>query len=254
MRFFCNLLSRAFLLEGSYQDRSQVFSEKSNKAGSEDQQDPFYCLVSAYLFQHRSILPKKGFSCKADTSGSSFSLTIGVMKFYTDHVHTRYQNVVSFVARGTKSGKTYLLEQVIREMKQRGRKITAVKHAMHQHVVDEEGKDTFKFAQNGADRIILFSPEGMLMYEAGHPDIEYVFASAAHSIDLILVEGFKNGPFRKIEVFNEELYATPLCLEQPDSQYIAIVSRGPLNITIPQFRFEEIPAICDFIETCAGLR
>jgi molybdopterin-guanine dinucleotide biosynthesis protein B len=175
-------------------------------------------------------------------------------KIYTDQVHTRYQNVVSFVARGTKSGKTYLLEQVIREMKLRGKKITAVKHANHQHVVDQEGKDTFKFAQNGADRIILFSPDGMLMYEDGHPDVEHVFASAAHGMDLILVEGFKAGPFRKIEVFNEELYATPLCLEQQDPQYIAIVSREPLDVAIPQFRFEEIPAICDFIETSTGLR
>jgi len=176
------------------------------------------------------------------------------MKFYTGHVHTRYQNVVSFVARGTKSGKTYLLEQVIREMKRRGKKLAAVKHANHQHVMDQEGKDTFKFAQNGADRIILFSPDGMLMYEERHPDIEYVFASAAYGMDLILLEGFKAGPFRKIEVFNEELYATPLCLEQPDPQYIAIVSRGPLDVAIPQFRFEEITAICDLIENLTGLR
>lgn len=165
-----------------------------------------------------------------------------------------YHNIISFVARGTKSGKTFLLEQVIEELKQRGKKVAAVKHAMHQHVIDHEGKDTFKFAQKGADRIILFSPEGLLMYEVGKPNTEYVFDIVTPGIDIILVEGFKSGPFKKIEVFNEEMYTSPLCEEQSGAEYIAIVSRGPLNVGIPQFRFEEVPAICDLIEYNAKQR
>jgi molybdopterin-guanine dinucleotide biosynthesis protein MobB len=176
------------------------------------------------------------------------------MKHYTVPVEKNVHNVISFVARGTKSGKTYLLERVIGELKRRGRKIAAVKHAMHQHVVDQEGKDTWIFARENADRIVLFSPEGLLMYENGHPETGYVFTIASHGMDIVLVEGFKAGPFRKIEVFNEDMYETPLCLEHPDTDYIAIVSRRPVAVGIPQFRFEEIPAVCDLIETSAGLK
>ena len=74
-------------------------------------------------------------------------------------VESLNHNIISFVARGTKSGKTYLLEQVIREMKLRGRKITAVKHAMHQHVVDHEGKDTSNFRKMAQTALSCFLPK-----------------------------------------------------------------------------------------------
>jgi molybdopterin-guanine dinucleotide biosynthesis protein len=73
-------------------------------------------------------------------------------------------------------------------------------------------------------------------------------------MDIVLVEGFKAGPFKKIEVFNEEIYTTPLCVEQPGPEYIAIVSRETLAIGIPHFRFEDIDAIAAFIEASAGLK
>jgi molybdopterin-guanine dinucleotide biosynthesis adapter protein len=163
-----------------------------------------------------------------------------------------YRNVISFVALGTNSGKTYLMERLITELKKRGRKVTAVKHAMHGHAVDPEGKDTHKFAQRGADRVILFSPDGLLMYEARHPEADYLYAMASKDVDIVLVEGFKSGPFRKIEVFNEENYTTPLCVDEPGQEFMAIVSRAPVDTHIPQFRFEDIVAIATFIEehTC----
>jgi molybdopterin-guanine dinucleotide biosynthesis protein MobB len=165
-----------------------------------------------------------------------------------------YRNVISFVALGTNSGKTYLIERLITELKRRGRKVTAVKHAMHGHAVDPEGKDTFKFAQRGADRVILFSPDGLLMYEARDPEPGYLYAIASQDMDIVLVEGFKSGPFGKIEVFNEENYTTPLCMEEPEQGFLAIVSRAPLDTDIPQFRFEDIESIAAFVEelTCQG--
>jgi molybdopterin-guanine dinucleotide biosynthesis protein MobB len=165
-----------------------------------------------------------------------------------------YRNVISFVARGTNSGKTYLMERLITELKRRGRKVTAVKHAMHGHAVDPEGKDTHKFAQAGADRVILFSPDGLLMYETKHPEPDYLYTIASQDMDIVLVEGYKSGPFRKIEVFNEENYTIPLCVEEQGQDLLAIVSRTPVDIDIPQFRFEDIESIAVFIEehTCQG--
>ena len=146
------------------------------------------------------------------------------------------------------------MERLITELKRRGRKVAAVKHAMHGHAVDPEGKDTFKFAQRGADRVILFSPDGLLMYEAKHPETDYLYTISSQDMDIVLVEGFKSGPFRKIEVFNEENYTTPLCVEGSGQGFLAIVSRAPVGVDIPQFRFEDIGSIAAFIEehTCQG--
>jgi molybdopterin-guanine dinucleotide biosynthesis adapter protein len=144
------------------------------------------------------------------------------------------------------------MERLITELKRRGRKVTAVKHAMHGHAVDPEGKDTHKFAKAGADRVILFSPDGLLMYETKHPEADYLYAIASKGMDIVLVEGFKSGPFRKIEVFNEENYTKPLCVDEPGQDLLAIVSRAPIDADIPQFRFEDIEPIAAFIEkhTC----
>jgi molybdopterin-guanine dinucleotide biosynthesis adapter protein len=156
--------------------------------------------------------------------------------------------IISFVAKGTNSGKTYLIEQLIGEFKARGKKVTAVKHGTHLMEVDKKGKDTYKFARKGADRIILFSDNAMLLYELKTPALDHLVSLAWEDADIVLLEGFKSGPFKKIEVFNPTLYGSPLCLEEPDKGYIAIVSREYLDAKLPWFSFEDVTGLCDFIE------
>lgn len=160
--------------------------------------------------------------------------------------------IISFVAKGTNSGKTYLMEKLVGEFKARGKKVTAVKHGTHRMDVDKEGKDTWKFAQQGADRIILFSDRALLLYELKEPDLDHLVSLAREGSDIVLVEGFKSGPFKKIEVFNPALYDTPLCLEEPGDDYIAIVSGEYTDANLPWFSFEDVRGICDFIEGQCG--
>lgn len=156
--------------------------------------------------------------------------------------------IISFVAKGTNSGKTYLMEKLIGAFKARGKKVTAVKHGTHRMEVDKKGKDTCKFAEQGADRVILFSDSALLLYELKSPDLDHLVSLAGEGVDIILLEGFKNGPFKKIEVFNPDLYDSPLCLEESAKGYIAIVSRERIDVKLPWFSFEDTGALCDFIE------
>lgn len=160
-----------------------------------------------------------------------------------------FENITAFVARGTNSGKTYLIEQLISAFKARGRRVAAVKHSTHLMEVDKKGKDTYKFSQQGADRIVLFSDNALLLYELSEPGIEHLSSLAQNGMDIVLVEGFKKGPFKKIEVFNPALYDSPLCVEEPDASYIALVSKEFVDVGIPWFSFEDIQKICDFIES-----
>jgi len=163
-----------------------------------------------------------------------------------------YENIISFIAKGTNSGKTYILERIIEELKKRGRRVAAVKHSMHLPSIDQEGKDTAKFSQRGADRIVLFSDNALMLYEMMEPDIDHLASVAARDIDIVVVEGFKRGPFRKIEVFNKKLYGIPLCLEEPRKDIIALVSDDLIDVRIPVFAFHDVEGICDFLEmhTC----
>ncbi len=174
-------------------------------------------------------------------------------RHYTGPVDSAYRNILSFVAQGTNSGKTTVLEKVIEELTRRGRKVTAVKHGLHMHYADKPGKDTQRFASRGAGRIVLFAPEGILMYENAPPSLDYLCSVAATGVDIVLVEGFKSGPFKKIEVFNDTIYDRPLCLESPSEDYIALVSNAPMKTGIPNFLFHDIDGLCTFIEESAGL-
>lgn len=182
-----------------------------------------------------------------------FRLTRQRDRHYTGSVDSAYRNILSFVAQGTNSGKTTVLEKVIEELIRRGRKVTAVKHGLHMHYADKPGKDTQRFASRGASRIVLFSPEGMIMYEHEPPTLDYLCSVAAAGVDIVLVEGYKSGPFRKIEVFNDTLYSIPICRKNPSDEYIALISNTHLDEGIPNFLFHEIDALCTFIEECAGL-
>lgn len=159
-----------------------------------------------------------------------------------------YAKIISFVGRGSLSGKTTIIERVITELKRRGRTLAVVKHGIHMQVPDKEGKDTFRFARQGADRIMMFSDDSLFMYENKPPEVEYLVSLAVKDVDIVLVEGFKAGPFRKIEVFNSQVYETPLCLEHPSPDYIALVSDKELKIPIPRFSFDDASKLCDLIE------
>lgn len=180
-------------------------------------------------------------------------MTPGPSRNYREPVNDAYRNIVSFVAQGTNSGKTTVMERVIAEFARRGRTVTAVKHGLHMHYSDREGKDTHRFAQAGARRIVLFAPQGILMYEQSPPGVDYLASVASSGVDIVLVEGFKSGPFPKIEVFNDTLYPSPLCLEHPSGEYIALISNTPVSAGIRNFLFHETESLCTFIEEHAGL-
>lgn len=160
-----------------------------------------------------------------------------------------FDHIISFVARGTDSGKTFLIERLISELKDRGRKVAAVKHSTHLKEVDKKGKDTYRFAERGADRIVLFSENALMMYELAMPDLDYVCALAGKDMDIILLEGLKQSPFQKIEVFNPDLYDKPLCTDDSTGSYIAVVSKKHIDVGLPWFSFDDIAKICTFIES-----
>ena len=70
--------------------------------------------------------------------------------------------VVSFVGRSN-SGKTTLLEKVIRALKLRGYRVAVIKHSHHDFDLDQTGKDTWRFAQAGSDAVVISSPQKLAL-------------------------------------------------------------------------------------------
>lgn len=156
--------------------------------------------------------------------------------------------ILSIVGRSN-SGKTTLLEQLIRELTNRGRRIGTIKHHFHGPVeVDVPGKDSWRHKRAGARTVALASPETLFVVGdvAGEWSLEAIAHQALFEVDLILTEGFKSGPMPKIEV-NRAAQAMPL-LCGPEDHLVAVVTDRDLAPPVPRFGLEAIGPLADFIE------
>lgn len=113
--------------------------------------------------------------------------------------------VVSIVGRKN-SGKTTMVVALAAELKRRGHRVATVKHGHPHFEVDRPGSDSWRhYHEGGADAVLLASSARLVLIERqdDEPDpramIERFFAGRGY--DLVLVEGYKRGPFPKIEIF-----------------------------------------------------
>jgi len=103
------------------------------------------------------------------------------------------------------TGKTTLLTQLIPQLKQKNISVAVIKHAHHNVDIDKPGKDSYRLRESGADQMII-SCDQRVAYIKETPQqaisFEQTIALLDHSvIDLILVEGFKNENYDKIELY-----------------------------------------------------
>src|SRR5882672_6129297 len=106
------------------------------------------------------------------------------------------------------SGKTTLIEKLIPLFVQRGLTVSLIKHAHHSFDVDQPGKDSFRHRHAGCREVLVTSSRRWaLMHELrGAP--EPVLADLIGQVspcDLLLIEGFKREPIRKLEVHRDEV-------------------------------------------------
>ena len=138
--------------------------------------------------------------------------------------------IVGFAAfSGT--GKTTLLKELLRILSARGLRVGVVKHAHHSFDVDHPGKDSYELRKSGAAQTLVASrTRWALVVEKvrdREPSLDEVLLELDQaSLDLILVEGFKEERFAKIELHRPSL-RYPL-LHPRDDAIIAVASDAPL--------------------------
>jgi molybdopterin-guanine dinucleotide biosynthesis protein MobB len=128
-------------------------------------------------------------------------------------------------------GKTTLLTQLLPLLCERGVCVGMIKHAHHRFDIDKPGKDSFELRKAGAQQMLVTSGQRwalMVEREYEHePRLEEHIAHLDHStLDLVLVEGFKQARFPKIELHRPSL-AKPLLFPQ-DEDIIAVATDSPL--------------------------
>jgi molybdopterin-guanine dinucleotide biosynthesis adapter protein len=111
------------------------------------------------------------------------------------------------------SGKTSLLVEILPRLIARGIRVSTLKHTHHNFDIDSSGKDSYRHRKSGALEVMLASSSRwVLMHENGNdkePDLDELMAHMSN-VDLLLVEGFKNQAFDKIEVYRPSVGKSPL--------------------------------------------
>ena len=155
--------------------------------------------------------------------------------------------IIGIVAKESKSGKTTLIEGLIEKFKKDNFKVGVLKHTVHKIEIDKKGKDTYRFFEKGADVVAIDTEsEIVIRKRLDKPlPVKYIKDRYFKDVDILIVEGHKGGNFPKIEVIkndqNEYLF-------ENDSNIIAVVSEKKINVSLPQFSFQDTEKIYTFIK------
>ncbi len=151
------------------------------------------------------------------------------------------------------AGKTTLLTRLIPHLRAQGLRISTIKHAHHAFDVDMPGKDSWRHREAGATEVLVSSANRFaLMHElrgAPEPDLPDLLARMAR-VDLVIIEGFKRAPHRKIEVFRAE-NDKPL-LFPDDPGILGIAATGSIETTLPVAHLDDIDAVANMLLAAAA--
>ncbi|MCP4324861.1 MAG: molybdopterin-guanine dinucleotide biosynthesis protein B [Psychromonas sp.] len=149
------------------------------------------------------------------------------------------------------TGKTTLLEKLIPLLIEQGLNIAVVKHSHHDIEMDKPGKDSYRLRKAGACQLLLAGTERAILFnEYGqHRDkklIEQLALLNTKQLDLVLVEGYRDEPFDKIELHRDQLNKPYLFSE--DRSIIAFACDEPnAHCELPQIDLNKPKQFCDFI-------
>lgn len=144
------------------------------------------------------------------------------------------------------SGKTTLVEKLIRELKGRGYRVAVIKHHHGDFEIDRPGKDTWRHAKAGADTVILAGPRKIAVIEklAAERELDEI-VEKIDNVDLIITEGYKKGDKPKIEVFRSSVHDKIIT---PPGELLAIASDVPLHYGVPCLDIDTPGPLVDLIE------
>lgn len=142
-----------------------------------------------------------------------------------------------------KTGKTTLLEKATRELARRGRSVCYVKHRHEEARIDASDTDTSRLIEAGASAAVLVGDSSTFAFRrAAEDSLARIALGDSLPGEIVLVEGFKNMPGRKIAVAGGDLDICALEGVQ------AVVGEPPAGYAGPVIAPDDIASLCDLIE------
>ena len=155
---------------------------------------------------------------------------------------------VAFVApSGT--GKTTLVEAVIRILWARGWRVGALKHDAHEFDIDRPGKDSHRFTEAGACTTVIASGTQVATVRRTETawSVDRVLATCFGDEDLVLVEGYSTSDLPKVAV-HRAATGEPLRVRSDDPTLIAVATDVAVDVDAPRFELDRPDELAAFLE------
>ena len=149
------------------------------------------------------------------------------------------------------TGKTTLLEKLIPMLVKQGLNIAIVKHSHHDIEMDKPGKDSYRLRKAGACQLLLAgTTRSILFQENGKQEdkklIDQLTLLNTKGLDLVLIEGYRDEPFNKIELHRIELNKP--FLFHTDESIIALACDQPqTDCELEQIDLNDIEQLASFV-------
>ena len=115
---------------------------------------------------------------------------------------------IVFAVSGYKnSGKTFMIEKLINEFINDSYSVATIKHDGHDAIEDAKDTDTYKFTKAGAKVSAALTDTRYFINDKQSIDLDDLIdkISSEDSPDIIILEGFKNSKYPKVEMIRKEV-------------------------------------------------
>ena len=147
------------------------------------------------------------------------------------------------------SGKTRLVQELIKYFVTKKLKVGTIKHAHHNFDIDKQDTDSFLHRKAGAKEVLISSSKRWAKIEEKNNFDELSLHDLINKIetsDIILVEGYKKENHKKIEVIRKiDPFHKPLFSHVKN--IIAVVSNEKIDTDLPVFKDNDFNTIGEFI-------
>lgn len=136
--------------------------------------------------------------------------------------------IISIAAAKSGTGKTTFIRGVIPFLKRAGLRVAVVKSDGHRFTMDHEGKDTWHFAQAGAEAVAIVSGDGYALIRRTEErrELEDVIG-LIKDVDVMLIESRTRGIFPIVEIIRDGMTEECITRKEDIVAFVADKSAVP---------------------------
>jgi molybdopterin-guanine dinucleotide biosynthesis protein B len=155
------------------------------------------------------------------------------------------QKIVTVTGKSN-SGKTTVIEKLIKHYSAKGLKVSVVKSMKHRFQIDHKGKDTFRYREAGVFSWAITNGQDYAIFTKIDTPLSPLDIAQKNfpDSDIIFIEGFKEGETPKIEVIGTDAEEA---LFRKDKLIVAVLTDMDMETSVPKFSRDDIEAAAEFI-------